>query len=94
MSTDGRFNPAARIPRKLIIDGAIWEVIDRLSGCGFYKVRLVDDPEHVVWFDLYMHQVSELDGPGVLQALAGMGEDQDGGVAADVQPGTEGPLDY
>lgn len=62
--------------RQIIIDGALWKIIDQASSINFIHVQLVSDPSVTRWFDIYMHRIHELDGPGVLEALADLGKEE------------------
>ena len=64
-------------PRRVIIDGAIWKLLDRITGLpgGFFFVQLDENPTVTRYFDLYLHQVAELDGEGVLETMGLFGED-------------------
>lgn len=75
-------------------------VTEKMGGCGFIRVHPVDDPGHLVWFDIHMHRIFELDEAGVLDALAAMGEvksaqiqqEEAGAGEPEVQSGPEGLL--
>jgi hypothetical protein len=87
-----------RKDRQIIIDGVIHDVIQKTAGTGLIKVR-VPGNQTCKWVDVYLHQVSELDGPGILEALSYFGEATPNGQKEtagepEFQEWREGPLDF